>query len=665
LEVKKKGDAMTLHPEHLENLRSSGLTDEMIRKMGCVSVRPATIPKHLGFNDSRIESVLCFPYPNVSGFCRDKIFPTDLKTADGHSFRYSQKKNSGSHLYVLDEIKPMVSDIKETLVITEGEKKTALLVQLNQAAIGLGGVWNWMRSGEPIPELDKIPWLREVEICFDSDAFIKTEVMRAMYALGKELESRGAQVSLIFVPPKRGDKTGIDDYLLSVVEDVRRKEFDLLKRLKLNRLATPELRDWFEAWNTNRPQGAGINGSDLSQEERSEALGLLHRKDLLLQFLEDAEAVGCAGENNNKVQLFLGFISRKLSQPISNIIKGESSAGKNFLVNKIKAFIPPEDVISISSATPKAFFYFQSDLCHKVIIIAEAPGGDDAEYSIRTFQSEGELTILVPMKDKSTGTMATQEIKVKGPVGFVITTTKAHLHTENENRSFDIFIDETEEQTKRIFAVQDSHYLRGQPDVEKITKAWRNAQRFLKPMIVTIPFVEHIKFPSKPVRVRRDRPRFLALMEGSALLHQYQREKTTINNVECIVATIDDYAIAYEIVGKTLTRMLKGLTPKCENIVEVASHTEGSFKQADLDAELKVMWGSARRETVKKYLEEACNLGLIERAGTGEHNAYLYKFVRKPDFQEMNILPTPDEIKAKIFASCPVLSGQGVDNINA
>src|SRR5262249_3367673 len=162
--------------------------------------------------------------------------------------------------------------------------------------------------------------------------------------------------------------------------------------------------------------------------------------------------------------------------------------------------------------------YLGDDLSNSVVVIAEAPGAEEASYSIRTLQSEGELTILVP--EKKDGRIETTERKVKGPVTFIETTTRSHLHAENETRAVDVYVDESEDQTRAIFDVQNEKAL-GLINETKIAlrlKLWQDAQRLLKPLAVQIPFAQFIKFPTRPLRVRRDRPRFLALVEASALL---------------------------------------------------------------------------------------------------------------------------------------------------
>src|SRR5262245_38724023 len=133
-----------LHPQHLEDLRRSGLSDATIEMMTVSSLAPREIDKLAAGGLQGVESVLKFPYfLNGRGpFSRYKLFPP-LQTKSGGTVRYYQPKDSACHLYTLPLVAEKIANIAEPLFIVEGEKKTAAAVQRGLAAIGIGGVWNW------------------------------------------------------------------------------------------------------------------------------------------------------------------------------------------------------------------------------------------------------------------------------------------------------------------------------------------------------------------------------------------------------------------------------------------------------------------------------------------------------------------------------------------
>lgn len=56
---------------------------------------------------------------------------------------------------------------------------------------------------------------REVVIVPDSDVFQRQDLLRAVYALGRELRERGAAVSVAEIPQPGSTKIGLDDYLVA------------------------------------------------------------------------------------------------------------------------------------------------------------------------------------------------------------------------------------------------------------------------------------------------------------------------------------------------------------------------------------------------------------------------------------------------------------------
>jgi putative DNA primase/helicase len=193
-----------LHPDHVSDLRASGLTDETMRAAGVYSLRPCDFARFFSPRGipNEIETALCFPYLG-SSFARIKLFPALVK------MKYAQLPGTGAKLYAPFSVKT------EDIIVTEGEKKTLAAHQAGINTVGVGGVWNWLSSGEPISDLKLIEWNgRDVTIIPDSDVFRRRELMAAIYALGRELQARGAAVCIAEIPANGRVKGGLDDFLL-------------------------------------------------------------------------------------------------------------------------------------------------------------------------------------------------------------------------------------------------------------------------------------------------------------------------------------------------------------------------------------------------------------------------------------------------------------------
>jgi DNA primase catalytic core len=291
---------------------------------------------------------------------------------------------------------------------------------------------------------------------------------------------------------------------------------------------------------------------DLAESEKTESLNFLKSKDLIKEIVKDITLLGYVGEEANKLLLYLCATSRKLEKPISVLIRSQSSTGKSYLIDKICDLLPIEDVHKWTSLTPKALYYMAEDaLKHKFIAIDEREGMEEAEYPIRSLQSGSRLSLAVPIKNPTTGQTTTEQIIKEGPISYVDGSTDTRVNPENANRCFEIYLDESQEQTKRVqYQQKISHSLQGwKIDTLKdtIKRKHQNAQRLLEPIKVIIPYIELLDFPSDWIRTRRDHDRFLSLIICITFLHQYQREHKTYKGKAYIESTLKDYELAYKV----------------------------------------------------------------------------------------------------------------------
>jgi 5S rRNA maturation endonuclease (ribonuclease M5) len=320
----------------------------------------------------------------------------------------------------------------------------------------------------------------------------------------------------------------------------------------------------------------------MTEEEGTEAMAALKSPTLYADILRDMETLGYVGEEANKGIGYLVGVSRKLDDPLSCVIISQSSAGKSVLADTVEKMTPPEDVVSLSRATPQAFFYIVKDgLVHKLVIMEERVGAENADYAIRTLQSKKKLSQAVSLKDEATGQIKTKFFEVRGPVAYIETTTKPRIHEENATRCFELYLDESAGQTLRIHALQragmtlDGLERHGRQD--RLLRRHHNMQRLLRPVAVVIPYAPLVEFPTTWLRTRRDHPRFFGLIRAIAFLHQHQREaKRTGEGAEYIEATAGDYRIAYglakAVMGESFTELKK---PQRELLLAMSKMTEG------------------------------------------------------------------------------------------
>ncbi len=412
--------------------------------------------------------------------------------------------------------------------------------------------------------------------------------------------------------------------------------------------------------------GRGEGRRPLTEEEQAEAMTLLLAPDLLVQVAADVDRLGYVGETETKKLAYLVATSRKTERPLSCIVRSSSGAGKSRLIEVVAELMPEEEVELFSRITPQSLYYMGRDeLAHKLLVIDERAGGEDADYSIRSLQTRKKLTLAAPIKDPSSGKIRTTTFEVNGPVALMESTTQATINAENANRCFELYLDESEVQTRRIHEAQRRAYgPRGwaaDAERERIVARHRNAQRLLRPLRVSIPFAEKIRFPATWLRTRRDHERFLALVAMRAFLYQHQRPaRRDEAGREYIEATVEDYAEAYQLAHAVLASTLQDLSKPGQDLVSelrsFVAHaavakkvpaTEVSFTRRDLRDALR--WPDHKlRDTVKELVD----LEEVEVVAGRNGAKFVYRLAaqRHGAAEVLSGLSAPEEIATAIGA---------------
>mgnify|MGYP000857358299 CR=1 FL=1 len=204
-----------------EDLRKSGLTSATIEEMGIKEIHGReNLTGILGFStiDMGISilqatSLYEIPYLNTKNrFSRVKL---SIPINGAKYLSPNQNAGKGSqHIYTLKGEHGKTKSTKHPLWITEGEKKTAKLVQElrlalpDHTAIGIGGVTMWEKCEEwyevPLP-------MRDIYIAFDSDWKTNPDVQYQLVKLFLFLRKKKANVLVVNFDKGKG----IDDHLVA------------------------------------------------------------------------------------------------------------------------------------------------------------------------------------------------------------------------------------------------------------------------------------------------------------------------------------------------------------------------------------------------------------------------------------------------------------------
>lgn len=321
------------------------------------------------------------------------------------------------------------------------------------------------------------------------------------------------------------------------------------------------------------------NIKTLSSEPSPEAVALGNDPALLYKVKCDLDKP-IAGEDKNKLHVFLDGCTTLSARPLGCIITGDSSAGKSHLLNHalmhFKKLGIVEDFTRLTEASPDRL---GKDYNGRILIIQEIRGMEKAQATLRVWISEGKLRLLTTMKDEK-GNITTGTIETKGIPVFMTTTTNVEPDEEMVNRLSILSIDETQEQTDRILEFEAAEYedLIDVEELEPDPTICDFLRCCLLPMRVGIPFARLLKkaFPKDTVRVRRDFKKLLNIIYAVTFIHQNQRpqlqSKTSDNKpfIGLYVAALPvDFYMAWAIADKSLKETLLNLQARSLKILSL------------------------------------------------------------------------------------------------
>jgi len=383
---------------------------------------------------------------------------------------------------------------------------------------------------------------------------------------------------------------------------------------------------------------------ELSIREQKEAETFLKSNNLLEKTNELIGKSGVIGEETNRLLMYLIFTSRLTANPLHCISLGSSGVGKTHLQSKVAELIPQEDKVEITVLSANAFYYFnRTELQHKLILIEDLDGSESVLYPLRELQSKKRITKTVVHKD-TRGVTKTIHLTVEGPVSVAGCTTKESIYEDNSNRSFLLYIDESEAQDKKIMQYQRllSAGKINQDEEFKAAELLRNVQRVLKPIKVINPYAEYLELPGSVFKPRRTNSHYLQFIEAITFYKQTQREskvdtQTTAKagqaGEEYIETTIEDIQEANELITEILLRKSDTLTGACRDYLErlkmyLKVNKQTTFTNAEIRRNLRV-----KETTLRRYNKQLLAEYYIRRIRNAKTKSYAYEIVNVDEYK--------------------------------
>ncbi|MFY0602269.1 MAG: hypothetical protein JXR03_21530 [Cyclobacteriaceae bacterium] len=377
----------------------------------------------------------------------------------------------------------------------------------------------------------------------------------------------------------------------------------------------------------------------LTIEERKAAETFLKEPNLLKKTNELIGQSGVVGEEINRLIMYLIFTSRKRPQPLHIVSLGSSGTGKTHLQEKVGELIPEEDRIEITTLSENAFYYFgQRELKNKLILIEDLDGAENVLYPLRELQSKKRISKTVAHKN-SKGETKTMHLIVEGPVSVSGCTTREQIYEDNANRSFLIYLDESEEQDTRIM-----HYQRkasagkiNQDKEQEIQTLLKNTQRVLEPVKVVNPYAELLQIPKEIFKPRRTNNHYLQFIEAVTFYHQHQREFKADGNGEAYIeTTLEDIKAANELMKVILLRKADDLNGATRNYFERLKELQKeqdkkTFTNLSIRKALKI-----NASNQKRYMITLQEWGLVQKVKGDKKNGFAYEINTYEDQEHRN-----------------------------
>jgi predicted transcriptional regulator len=371
---------------------------------------------------------------------------------------------------------------------------------------------------------------------------------------------------------------------------------------------------------------------------------LAEEEDILGRFAADLARSGVAGESRLAKLLYLAVISRLLERPVSVALKGPSSGGKSYLVERVLSFFPKSAYYALTAMSERTLAYSEEPIRHRFLVIYEAAGmsGEFATYLMRSLLSEGR--VRYETVEKTSEGIKPRLIEREGPTGLIVTTTAVKLHPENETRLLSLTVTDTQEQTRAVMAALAEEV----GDTGLDLTVWHALHVWLESAErrVWIPYAKTLArlIPPLAVRLRRDFGALLNLIRAHALLHQTTREQDAQGR---IVATIEeDYAAIRELVADLVSEGIEATVPATvrETVEAVKRLRQDSNSEpvtvTDIAKELKL-----DRSAVSRRVRNAKDRGYLR--DLEENQRKPSRLVLGDDLPaDIEILPKPEAVRA-------------------
>jgi DNA primase len=370
-------------------------------------------------------------------------------------------------------------------------------------------------------------------------------------------------------------------------------------------------------------------------DQRSKCLDFLQAPDLVKRLNELIGKAGVAGEEVNRLLLFVVASSFGMTTTLHALIQGASGSGKTRLLRIISELIPEEVVKRYTRVTDGSFYnqaeyYFKN----KLLCFEDIDGlKEEALLAVRELQSNEVLITSTSLKDEQ-GNIRGGERIVRGPIASISCTTRAEVYEDNISRCFVVAVDESKEQSLRIIQYQNDKAA-GVIETgreKKVRSFLQNCIRLLQPLEVINPYANRIHLPPDAHKIRRLNELYQSFVRQLTLLHQYQRKTDERGR---LITDPEDLRQACDILFESIVLKVDELDGSLRQFFERLKEYVGDkgkeyeFTQREIRLTLRIS-----KSQMQRYMNALINLEYLQQLGFA-NRGYRYKICYWDDNQAL------------------------------
>jgi len=378
----------------------------------------------------------------------------------------------------------------------------------------------------------------------------------------------------------------------------------------------------------------------LTAKEREALQQFASKPKLIKRLNELLGKAGIVGEERNRIFLLIIAISHKTADTLHALIQGSSGSGKTRLLKQISDCMPPESVTRLTRLSDKVLYNFPENyFVNRLLCLEDMDGlSEEAEFALRELQSNGELNSATSIKLEN-GQITSGQKTVRGPVASLSCTTHGELYEDNMGRLFLIAVDESQEQTSRIIAYQNSVAAGeiNKEEEEKAKQLIRDFIRLLRPERVVNPFAAKIQLPPEAHKIRRLNDLFQGFVKMVTIINQYQRTRDAKGR---LVTEVADVETAIAVMFESIVLKVDELDGSLRQFYEALKHylqkrhkdkyQAAEFSLREIRQALKVS-----KTQVFRYTNDLMRLEYLQQCGGYGNKGFSYRISYWDHYQAM------------------------------